>query len=505
VIPRLARSNPITARQPEWPEWPQSGDRSTGALFEERPALRKLVVLVDAELLASSDDPAITPITLLTGLLTHPYIKFFRYRDEGAPPDVPRREAGPPSARRRIAEGWAELQPVQANGVRGLIYADESGFVYAGLKGNLPEFARRDVNSGAYANLGLLEALDRREADAIALQVAQSIQADLFITERAYLFATRVSTQGVTVCKPAEALAMIGLYLRTQKAFLIWRDSAESFGMNQGLYYLVGTRELLPSGWRWFTACVQESHATNDDTMLELGQSVLLRAQRALEARDNLHRAFNLLQNNDTAATTLYELDSILVSLMGATDASARVAHVVLGIAGDLRDAGWQRDRRWLPQVAAAEPPLAALFSAGTPHNHTLTILRLMRNTIHGEMIRSIALQQPGRTLETAMVLPASGEAAILASMDALGGRGSWGASLKANRWLVDPAIFLEQLLPLVLTMLNEVMDKTPVERLSHVALTPADSQPPVPDPKLGGMDVFGERSRLSIRWQLGL
>jgi hypothetical protein len=53
--------------------------------------------------------------------------------------------------------------------------------------------------------------------------------------------------------------------------------------------------------------------------------------------------------------------------------------------------------------------------------------------------------------------------------------------------------------------MLNEVMVKTPVERLNNVTLTAAHSQPPPPDPKRGGLDTFGERSRLSIRWQLGL
>jgi hypothetical protein len=397
-------------------------------LFEERPPLRRLIVLADAEMLASLDDPGITPSVVLTGLLTHPYIKLIRYSDEGPGPDVPRREYGPPTARQSVTEGWAVLEAAQSGGAPGVVYADSARVIHVGLWGNLPEFARSDINSPAYAELGQLEAADSRERDAIALQVAQAMYADLFITERAYLFATRASTRGVTVCKLAEALAAVGLYLRSQKAFLIWRgvDGGLTFTMNQGLYYWVGTRELLPNAWRWFSACVQESHATNDKTLLELGQSLLRRVQRVLEARDRFHRAFNLPQNNDTAATVLDELDSILLSLMGAVDASARIAHLVLGLTGGPHTAGWQRDQRWLPQVATGEPPLAALFNVGTSHNHVLTILRLMRNTVHGQMIQSIALQQSGRMLETAIMLPASDEAAILSSMDALGGRGSW-------------------------------------------------------------------------------
>ena len=508
LIPRLNRSNPVVPRKPEWPEWPQPGQRLTGALFEARPSLRRLVVLADAELLASPRDVTLDQRVLLTGLLTHPYIELLRYSDEGPPLDATRREYGPPVARQSAAEGWAELQAPDGSDTRGLVYAASSGVAYTGIWGNRTEVARRDTSSSVYADLAPDDAAERREHDALALGVAEAVHADLFITERPYLFARRLPVQGVTVCKPPEALALVGLYLRSQQAFVIWRtDGFGSFNMNEGLYFWVGTRELLPTAWRWFAACVQQSSATSDRTLIELGESLLRRVQRALEARDRFHRAFNLPQNNDTASAVLSEVDSILVSLMGAVDASARVAHLVLGIAGNSRDAGWQRDQQWLPRVATAEPTLAALFNVGTVHTHALTILRLMRNTVHGQMIRSIALQQPGRMLETAIMLPASvsDEAAILAAMDALGGRGSWGASTGPYRWLVDPGVFIEQLLPRVLTMLNEVMDKTPVEQLSQVHLTQADRQPPAPNPASGGMDEFSERSRLSIRWQLGL
>jgi hypothetical protein len=507
LIPRLNRTNPIVRGKPEWPEWPQPGQQLTGALFEARPSLRRLVVFADAELLASPNDATLNQTVLLTGLLTHPYVELLRFSDQGPPADAPRREYGPPVTRQSAAEGWAELLTPDGSDVRGLVYAALSGASYTGIWGNRTEVARRDTSSSVYADLAPEEAAERRECDALALGAAEAVHADLFITERPYLFARRLPVQGVTVCKLPEALALVGLYLRSQNAFVIWRgtDGFGSFNMNEGLYYWVGTRELLPTAWRWFTACVQESNATSDGTLLELGQSLLRRVQRALEARDRFHRAFNLSQNNDTADAVLSELDSILVSLMGAVDTSARVAHLVLGIAGNSRSAGWQNDQQWLPRVATVEPPLAALFNPGTVHTHALTILRLMRNTVHGQMIRSIALQQPGRMLETAIMLPTDNETAILSSMDALGGRGSWGASTGPNRWLVDPGTFLEQLLPRIVTMLNEVMAKTPVERLAHVNLTSADCQPPSPDPSLGGMDTFGERSRLSIRWQLGL
>lgn len=117
--------------------------------------------------------------------------------------------------------------------------------------------------------------------------------------------------------------------------------------MNRGLFYWVGTRELLPSAWRWFSACVQHSQAVGDDSLLLLGQSVLQRVQRALQVRDDVNVALNRPQNNDTADEALSSLDVFLLLLMGAVDATARVVHAVLGIAGGPHAAGWQR-REWL-------------------------------------------------------------------------------------------------------------------------------------------------------------
>ena len=65
---------------------------------------------------------------------------------------------------------------------------------------------------------------DRRERDALAADVATAVEADLFITERPYLFGTkRIHVPAVTLCQTPEALAMIGLYLRSQGEFILWR------------------------------------------------------------------------------------------------------------------------------------------------------------------------------------------------------------------------------------------------------------------------------------------
>jgi hypothetical protein len=64
--------------------------------------------------------------------------------------------------------------------------------------------------------------------------------------------------------------------------------------------------------------------------------------------------------------TMLVELDTLLVTLMGAVDASARFMHILLGLpAGQRHHAGWQR-RSWRATVASKDHLLAGLSEPGT-------------------------------------------------------------------------------------------------------------------------------------------
>jgi hypothetical protein len=182
--------------------------------------------------------------------------------------------------------------------------------------GDIPNAASTDDRTDAYREREPEVASELRRADALAAQVAQAVGADIFITDRQYLHqATLPLAEGVTFCDLDDALAVTGLYLRAQGSFVV---SCELSGtgihtMNRGLYYWVGTRELLPSAWRWFSACVQYSKAVDSTSLLLLGQSVLQRVQRALQVRDDVHTALNMPQNNDTADQALSSLDIVLL------------------------------------------------------------------------------------------------------------------------------------------------------------------------------------------------
>jgi hypothetical protein len=479
-------------------------DRTWTELFKATQTLRPLRVMVDVELMTADSAIDWTPEAVLTGFLTHEDIELWRYADGGPPPGTPTLNwpGGP-----EYAIGWVAATTATPGGLisHDLVWSDGKTATAGAITGNGVDVASRDTSTTAYASLTPAEASVRRTADAVAACAAQELKADIYVTNRSYLHALNWSLAGgVTFCSPSEALTLVSLYLRSQGEFLIWKDptGTGSERFNKGLFYWVGARELLPAGWRWFAACVAHDQAHGSDDLIYLGGALFQRLIRALQARDGLLCAMNRIQDNDVAENALTALDTCLVFLMGALDAAARVAHHVLLLPpADLYKAGWQGHRNWLKHVAATAPDLAAVVGPGTIGLDTLTILRLLRNTVHAAGLKALAVSHGGAREETLVGLPRADRAEILAAADRRGGREAWGLrEVLPGELHADPGLLLERLLPAVSQLLNELMTATPVERLGGVALKPDDFLPPA-----GDHQPFAARERQSIRWQLGL
>jgi hypothetical protein len=225
--------------------------------------------------------------------------------------------------------------------------------------------------------------------------VATAVEADLFITERPYLFGTRkIHTPCVTLCRVPDALAMTGLYLRSQGEFVLFRAADGTGGptANEWLFYQIGAVALLPEQWRWSGSQIAVSQPDASDALADLNNALLLRVVRALRSRDSFHRAFNLPRQRDAVRTLLVELDTILVTLMGAVDASARFIHALLSLPGQQRDAGWQKPG-WRSKLTGQDQPLADLSDSGTLLADTVTVLSHLRNTVHGQAIQAVMRQ----------------------------------------------------------------------------------------------------------------
>jgi hypothetical protein len=400
VIVRLNLDQPGFAHPPSWPD----GPTKYTPVFVGRPPFRKLVVLADAELIDDLDEER-RPQVLLSGLLSHGLIDCIRYADEGPPSDLPSHEV----ASLAVAPGWATLLP---SGVAPDIWevrtGDEHRVRRAGIRGNRAKIAAQDTQTPVYENMEAGAASERRTKDALAAQVAECVHADIHVTERPYLHAReKPVVRGITVADVDQALPLISLYLRAQGEYLVYRspDGKDTFRLNRGLFFWVGARELIPAAWRWFNACAQYSVATNDDTLLILGQSVLMRVARALQVRDSVNIALNTPQDNDIADDALSSLDLIFLLLMGALDATARVVHRVLEIKGSVRGAAWQYPK-WLAEVVEKAPGFNGVVGKGTKNSHALTILTTLRNSVHGEALQPISARKGSQPRQTLVEVP---------------------------------------------------------------------------------------------------
>jgi hypothetical protein len=441
---------------------------------------------------------------ILSGLLMHKYVRLYRYADGGPPPEVL------PDAQttlRPVYPGWAVLEPEIPNvKERGVVFQKGVGsFTLGGIFGNAVDVGAAEVDSGAYSTLSPVEAERRRRSDVLAAQVAdQGVDADVFVTRREYLAkAGWKVTRDATVCNPEEALTLISLYLRRQDEFILAKMGDDELRMNRGLFVWVGTRELLSEGWRWFTACVQHSGANAGSRLALLGQSLFQRFGRALEARDRVHFARNQLQDNDLMDEALSSLDQVFFLLMSCVDITARVAHFALRLSGSERNAGWQNPN-WVDQFRNSQPSLAMTVAPGTTNHDALTILRLLRNSVHGSALQGMAVLRFGKPMQNYVGLPSEDETRLLRAMDNVGGRSHWSVEqVSPGNSHFDPAVLVDVLFDHVVRLINELMNATPVEQLDSVILLASDLRHPVSNPN-STWEPFDEWTRLSIRWQLG-
>ncbi len=488
---------PVTAMPDEKAIWPSVESKPPATAFSERAPLRKLIAVVDADLLDAATTQPGGDLGGLAGLLSHPYITILRYADAGPPQDTPRIDhplRAPPAA------GWIELGPEDKTyRMFPVVSCDGTPVRETGIVGDFVPAAESDDTSGAYGNLGSAQAAARRRADAIAMCAAAASGAHMFITRRDYLHRVNWDlSQGVLAAQPESALDLVALYLRAQGVFDWWRsaDGTAVETMNRGLFYAEGARALLPAWWRWRnaisqhvqqTAVVHEHHVDADRELLNLSAAPLTRLQRALEARDHVHRALNQPQHGDTAELVLANLDVALVMLMAAVDATARVAHRALGLkTADSFSAGWQRSG-WLMDVRKADGRLADAFDPDTTWNGAvLLVLSRLRNSVHGGASTPLGIPTtvPGQH-DTLIEFLGIKTAELAECMDRLGGTERWGMrEVIRDRVHFEPDALVENLFAAAIKVIDNSMAATPVERLKGVALTEELAQTPPLSPQ---------------------
>ncbi len=353
---------------------------------------------------------------------------------------------------------------------------------------------------------GVTEETDIDERSALRALVlseaSEEMEADGFVTARDLLLDQR-SLGGPAVYTVQEALALVGLALRLNGNRAIGRDLLD-LRLEGTTFYLVLARELLPASWRWFSGCVAHSHAVGDKTALNLGQATLGRFVRVLQIRDRVHAQAKLPQRPSVGDELVFQFETFLLFLSAAFDAAARVAHLVY-LSGDYGDAGWRRPG-WHSRLASAAPTLPAVAADGAPAAAVLKLISRLRNTIHGEALRSIDVRRSS-TLPQSLVEVAPPEVAkLLVEIELLGEKPErWGFVVEHARTYIAVNHYTEALLPHAVATLNELMAASDVGRLRGVGgqtlmAPPADLLSPNPI-----SDMFSYEIRQRVRLLAGL
>jgi hypothetical protein len=480
------------------------GDRNVIPLFNPTSGDRRLRVVVDAEALQSAraaDAVAAEQFDVLKGLLALDLIDVWQV--DGA--KVAGIDAVSRGERPEVRRGWVEVGPARPDdyATHHVLYWEGDHLHLRGISGDVGrgELARQDPT---YAHLDPDAAGAARNQDSVILGAADALGADLLITDRPFLLGPLWFPNLRPVRRtPADALALVGQFLRLRGTYCGWAQEhgGVSLTFNRGLYFWVATRALLPEGWRWFSHCIGAAGPGPEDDVVHTAQSVLHRVERTLRERETLRWTLTLKQTNDTGDDALAAVDHILVDLVGAFDATARIAHRALSLPEeDEWHAGWQKSR-WLKEVTKKAPDLAAVMRSGETAADVFEVIRIMRNTVHGAGLQAMGVGRlSGVRQGTVVGLPVAATKRLTEIVERRGWGDLWGLKeFTDDRVFVDPGAFIEHVLPAVFRTINDLMRLTPVESLAAGPVSNAN--PPRGDSL---SDPFALRHQRSLLHQFG-
>lgn len=417
-------------------------------LFADGTRRRLLVVLdtdtVDLE--ASGQDDS----RLMAGLLRDDDIEVYRFSDRGVPASVPTIETeGWGSA----PVGWLQVPPDEkpdALRSHGLLWSDGDTIHEAAVGGDIvPAIAMR------IAKVRGEEPKFEGTSDALLVAAADEIGADILITRRHGLESLRSNFMyGLTISDVADAVSLGGLFLRSRGKY--YRVSWPQFTLkcNKAKFFEESALLFLPDQLEVLDRSRILAAARSEPDAAGLAASAFRRMSRSIERRDQVWRLINQPQNIDTAEDMLAIYEALLASLMGAVDATARLAHVIYRMPGQAHLVGWQKSQ-WSKQLKQHAPHLWEAFYTTSSHLSVLDTLRLLRNTIHSEGLESVAVREGNSAFATWIEVPRSNGKEIAAAASQAAPLADWGIQpLGADTFLADPGRLMECLISSILNLL---------------------------------------------------
>jgi hypothetical protein len=246
--------------------------------------------------------------------------------------------------------------------------------------------------------------------------------------------------------------------------------------------------------WRYFTACLHSGAVRGDDT-LHLGQSVLTRCVRALQARDAIGAQFYLRQDNNSRDAMMYHFDYLTLVLAGAIDAQARVAHRAYAMTKPKES--WASFGSKDFQKELKKCGALTLHSMATQQHFkdVLTLLYVPRNTIHGASLPTLAYRSGAEPEASFVHVPPQYSQPLWDAAARIGSPENWGLTCDFEV-LLEPYTYSVALVDESFKLIDGIANATHVAGLfpQGYSIPPLTDSPPEDD-------VFGEqiRKRLNV------
>jgi hypothetical protein len=469
---------------------PPSSSTLKKPLYQGDRVERDLLVVIDANTVSGNPD-AVGVNDLVFGLSTHDHVKMYLYGDDGPPEGTPMMKTDFwPDA----AIGWLVAETDEPDGItsHSLTYSDGKHSTTGGvIRGLMERFAQTLARANGSASSDVFE------KDSLLVVAASEIYADILITNRPSLLAARpINTpEPITIATPAEALSLLGLYIRSRGDYLPTKGASFTFQYNKGHYWQDAVLLHVPNLLELTGRAALLDRSRGSSHLQLFSYAALRRLTRVFERRDAIWRLIDQKQDSDIAEDTLAALDSLLMFLMSAADVLAKLADGILGTTTNPINVGWQKPD-WRKAITKKDATLGAAFADGTKPTTALKVLRLLRNCIHDEGLDSIAVQPPTRIQETWIVLPRSQATPITEAMKTHAPLTKWGVhdGPDGSRY-VEVGALMETLLVEVLSALNVA-----AARLGKILETLTPAPPPLPKSQVNEALIA-----LHIQWQIGL
>lgn len=312
---------------------------------------------------------------------------------------------------------------------------------------------------------------NRAKEELLILAAHVQLKQDILITASNILISQNNShlIERANVMKPSEAVKLVGLFLRSRGISTLCLNNNGRFGVDQGLFYWDLMRGRLPNLGTYFSACVEAENIRHDG-IIGLGQSVLERAKRALQARDAIGRQFYIPQNNNVADEILYHFDYLTLNLTGALDAQARICYRVYQTP---RLNEWNVNFRKSTNNGGRF--LTALQNAGANDLYNLLsenrnsgvidLLFTLRNTIHGEGLKTIGYREMMKPERSFAIIPSSDQQVVLNTTVRWGEEEKWGIK-QLHELCIEPYSFTVTLVEECFRLINNIAAVTDITRL---------------------------------------